>query len=211
MSRKRSDLKEDSIKTYTYCLNYILYDLLKIKKLFTLELFNQQDDIIKLLKATSKTPTQRKVYWWALSIVTDNNDKYKNEHQQDVILDEQNRNEQTKTDKQNDNWVTQQELKDKYKELKDTFDEISSKDDITAKEYQKLQEFLIIGLYSKLEGTPRLKELVEMKINNYCLTDNYYDGKYFYYNIYKTVETDKMNKLAYSFYDVIPSLNSCIR
>ena len=61
-----------------------------------------------------------------------------------------------------------------------------------------MQLFLIISLYTKLEGVPRSKEIVNMKIRNYNEVDNYYDGSYLHFNNYKTVKTEGKQKEAVS-------------
>ena len=76
------------------------------------------------------------------------------------------------------------------------YDTIIKNDDITNAEYQRIQLFLIICLYTKLSGVPRLKEIANMKIRNYNGADNYYDGSYFYFNAFKTVKTEGKQKEA---------------
>ena len=189
-------LQDSSIKTYATCLNYVAFDLLKISDVFTFDIYDQYEKIIKLLKQTDKTPSQRRVYWSSLSAISSESTIYKDEQNKDKQLDEAERNNQEKNDKQREYWVTQEEKQQRYTELKKEYDLIIKNDDISSAEYQQMQLFLIIVLYTKLSGVPRLKEIANLKIRNYKETDNYYDGTYFYFNTFKTVKTEGKQKEA---------------
>lgn len=187
------ELKDNSINTYASSLNYILYTLLKISDTFSFEMFDEQDKIIKLLQDdVSKNASQRKVYWKALIRITDNNDKYKKEFDEDIVVENEMRNKQEKTEKQIESWTTKKEIDDKYKEYFEKYNKLFDKEEITNNEYQKLQQLVIITIYSQLEGAPRLMEFTEMKIKNYDESkDNYYKNGYFYYNKFKTIKSEK--------------------
>ena len=191
-------LQDSSIKTYATCLNYVAFDILKISDVFTFDIYDQNEKIIKLLKQTDKTPSQRRVYWSSLSAISSESTIYKEEQNKDKQLDEAERNNQEKNDKQKEYWVTSEEIKEKYNKLKNEYDKLIKKNDITSSEYQQMQLFLIISLYTKLEGVPRSKEIVNMKIRNYNEVDNYYDGSYLHFNNYKTVKTEGKQKEAVS-------------
>ena len=166
--------------------------------MFTFDIYDQNEKIIKLLKQTDKTPSQRRVYWSSLSAISSESTIYKEEQNKHKQLDEAERNNQEKNDKQKEYWVTSEEIKEKYNKLKNEYDKLIKKNDITSSEYQQMQLFLIISLYTKLEGVPRSKEIVNMKIRNYNEVDNYYDGSYLHFNNYKTVKTEGKQKEAVS-------------
>lgn len=189
---KYNKLKDNSINTYASSLNYILYTLLKISDTFYFEIFDAQDKIIQLLKEdTSKNEAQRKVYWKALIKITDKNDKYTIEFEKDIIVEKEIRNKQEKTEKQTKNWVSKKEMDVLYKQYTDNYYKLFNKEDISKTEYQKLQELVIVSIYTQLEGAPRLMEFTEMKIKNYDIsTDNYYKDGYFYYNKFKTIKSE---------------------
>jgi hypothetical protein len=196
LKEKYPNLKENSIVIYASCLNYIVFNLLKVKDNLYFEMFDDQDKIIKLLKDDpTKDAGQRKIYWNSLKKISNINDKYNKEFNEDIKTDKQQRLLHQKTEKQNNNWVTEQLINDKFTEYYTKYKHLMTQDELTLKEYQNLQQLLIIGLYSKLQGAPRLMEFTEMKIRKFNKnTDNYYDGSYFHYNKFKTVSTEGPKK-----------------
>ena len=193
---KFPNLNDKSFLIYASCLNYILFNLLKISNIFYFEMFEEQDKIIKLLKDdTTKDAGQRKIYWNSLKKISNISDKYEKAFNDDIKTDKQHRLLHQKTEKQNNNWVSEQLINDKFTEYYTKYKHLIAQDELTLKEYQNLQQLLIIGLYSKLQGVPRLLEFTEMKIKNYDKnTDNYYDTTYFYYNKFKTIKSEGAKK-----------------
>ena len=96
-----------------------------------------------------------------------------------------------KTEKEEQNWVTQDEIADKLKELKRLYKSISSKKELSPKDYQTMQNYVILALTSGYYTPPRrLADFTNLKINNINLdTDNYIrDGDTLVFNIYKTAK-----------------------
>ena len=64
LKEKFPNLNENSFIIYASCLNYILFNLLKISNIFYFEMFEEQDKLIKLIKddQTKEDVGQRKIY-----------------------------------------------------------------------------------------------------------------------------------------------------
>ena len=102
------------------------------------------------------------------------NDDYKN----------QNMNE-----KQKDNWISVDEIKEKYNALAVDANLMLNKKKILNESV--MMEFLLMSFLSGVVIPPRRSlDYSEMKIRNYNVkTDNFYKGNKFFFNKYKTVKT----------------------
>lgn len=103
-----------------------------------------------------------------------------------------------KTQKEEDNWVTQDEIADKLKELRRLYKSTASKTDKTAKDYQTMQNYIILALTGGQYIAPRrLADFTNLKINNINPeTDNYIkDYNILILNIYKTAKTYKEQEI----------------
>ena len=106
---------------------------------------------------------------------------------------------QEKYDKENKNWITQDEIKiiyydmyKKYYPLLQKYKNINIK-----KDYQDIQNFIIISLYY-LNMPRRLLDYTELKINEFNKNkDNYINkkNKQFIFNIFKTSKYYENNKV----------------
>jgi hypothetical protein len=114
--------------------------------------------------------------------------------------------QQKKTPKQEDNWMSQQEVKAVYdSQLENALLMLSTK-----KKFNdgKFFEFLLVAFLSGVIMPPRRSmDYSEMKIRNYDpKVDNYYKNSKFYYNKYKTAKTYGLQTL-----DVPKQLNTLIK
>lgn len=191
IKEKRPKLSNSSIKTYTSTLNNLY------KKIYS----DEEEDINKIVDKLSNTdkvikyikdvkPTVRKSILSALVVISES-PKYRELMLEDITSYNKEEAKQTKTDKQNDNWVD----KDEMEALLDIYGEMAKflykKKSLTSKEQQSLQDYIILVLYSGKYIPPRRsKDYVDFKIKNIDKeTDNYIDGNKLIFNSYKTAKT----------------------
>lgn len=191
IKEKRPKLSNSSIKTYTSTLNNLY------KKIYS----DEEEDINKIVDKLSNTdkvikyikdvkPTVRKSILSALVVISES-PKYRELMLEDITSYNKEEAKQTKTDKQNDNWVD----KDEMDALLDIYGEMAKflykKKSLTSKEQQSLQDYIILVLYSGKYIPPRRsKDYVDFKIKNIDKeTDNYIDGNKLIFNSYKTAKT----------------------
>lgn len=99
-------------------------------------------------------------------------------------------------DKENENWLTQDEINNKYNELYEIYDKIDFNKNITSKDlFNKILDLVILSLYTDIPAR-RNKDYLLMKfVKKYdkSLSDdfNYFSikDKKFYFNNYKTSNT----------------------
>jgi hypothetical protein len=184
LRKNKPDVKESSIKTYSNIVGKLCKNL---------ELHFEEDVFIrnkaKVMEYLKNIPisTQRSVISAIIAIHPDEHFK--------ELLDRANEDYNAQkatgeaTQKERDNWVSQDEIADKLKELRRLSKSVSSKKEMTSKDYQTLQNYLILALTSGYYIPPRrLADFTNLKINNINHeTDNYIkDYNILILNIYKT-------------------------
>jgi hypothetical protein len=183
---KRPNLSASSLKTYVS----ILFNLQK--KLdpdnSDLKFFDEDDKIIDSLG--SKEPQTRKTTLSALFVLTGKS-TYNDLMLQDCKQVNDIYKMQRKSKKQEEGWMTIEEIKKIYDELFTTVTAMFSKKLLS--NYQTIVHFILLGcLGGGCSGLPPRRSLdyTEMKIKNYDVNkDNYYKNGVMYFNIYKTSKT----------------------
>lgn len=187
IKEKRPNISDSSLKTY----NSILTNL--YKKVFKTDIidinnFSKSGEILKFLQNTP--PNKRKTILSALVVITDNID-YRKCMLRDI--DEYNKIEakQIKTDKQEENWVNNDDIKDVYLSLEKQAKLLYKKDCKTMSDLQDIQDYIIISLLGGIFIPPRRsKDFVDLKINDINKdTDNYKNKLILTFNSYKTSKT----------------------
>ena len=184
IKHNRPNLSISSVRTYVSIL-FNLNKKMDGKK--DIEWFSKEhEEIMKYLEQTNdqtkKTTlsslfvlTDLKEYQTVMSIIMKKvNDQYKN---------------QTMNEKQKENWISVQEIKDKYNLLLTDAKLMLDKKKLLNEKI--IMEFLLMCLLSGVIMPPRRSlDYSEMKIRNYDpKVDNYYNKNKFYFNKYKTVKT----------------------
>lgn len=189
--KNRPELSKASISTYSSILKSLFLKSGGDKDDISLEWFNNQDKIIDLLKDIEST--KRKTILSALVVINqgNDNDKYKKLMMDDGKEADKIINSQTMTTKQTENWVTQEQIKNKYKELySDIKTYLIKKDNLSMAEFQKFQNLIILSLASGLYFPPRrAMDLVFLKLKDVDFEkDNFLDmkKKRLVWNKYKT-------------------------
>ena len=201
IKENRPNLSSSSVKTYISILSN-LYK--KLNGDGNIEWFERENnEILKYLD--DKNDQTRKTTLSALFILT-NMKEYQtvmNTIMKKVNDDYKN---QKMNEKQKDNWISVNEIKEKYNVLSVDANLMLNKKKILNENI--MMEFLLMSFLGGVVIPPRRSlDYSEMKIRNYDVkTDNYYKGNKFYFNKYKTVKTYGLQIL-----DVPKELNNVLK
>ena len=179
---KRPNLHAKSIKTYVSLLNTIMknmgYDNLE-------ELNKNPKDVIEFLKEKYQNINGLKTRLSALFVVTENKD-YQTDMMDNIQKYNTETNKQEKTEKQKDNWMTTEEIQKIYDDLETKTKPLFKKKDLTTKEILKVQDFVILSLFTLIPPR-RAMDYIEFKINNINTNkDNFIKGNNLIFNTFKT-------------------------
>ena len=179
--KKRPNLSPSSVKTYVS----ILFNINKKMnpENTDIDFYNNHDEILKLL--ADKPAQSRKTSLSALFVLT-GNDAFNKQMIQDCNTVNTYYKEQKKSQKEEDNWITTEDIKKLYDEL---FVNASAMlNNKLALNYQTIVQYMLLACLGGVVGiAPRRSlDFTELKLKNYSKTDNYYKGGKFYFNIYKT-------------------------
>jgi integrase len=170
LKEKKPTLSDNSIKTYSSILRAL----------------NVNNDVNENTKKyidelKDKNISTRKTALSALYILS-NNKAYKDEMLKVINIYNDEIDKQSKTDKQKENWVNQDVITELYNKMKSSINEMYK-----IKDYQKIQDYIIICLMSGIFINPRrLKDYCDFKIKNINKSnDNYLLRKKLYFNSYK--------------------------
>jgi integrase len=184
--KKRSHLSPQSVKTYTSILSNLY------KNIFGLDYDESNfEDTKKILNYLHELePNKRKTILSALVIITDK-ESYRKQMLEDIGDYNKEQSLQVKSEKQNDSWLSNDEIKFLYNRLEKNFKAIMKKESYSMKDLQEIQNYIIISLLGGIFIPPRRsKDYVEFKINNIDKDkDNYLYKNKMVFNSYKTAKT----------------------
>jgi len=197
-------ISKSSIKTYT---NYIykLYKEFNNDNEFEPEFFlTNYKEVLKYIDNLNNDNSKKSYIASILFVLkkfNDNNDIFKKNIYLEYIentkkkIDDIKLN-QEKNDKEEKNWITQDDIKIIYNDMYKIYYPLLQKyKTINTKDYQKIQNFIIISLYY-LNMPRRLMDYTELKISEYDKNkDNYIYKKQFIFNIFKTSKYYENNKV----------------
>jgi integrase len=186
IKKNRPKITESSINTYTSILKNLFKKFHKEGDEFNINWFENEDAIIKHLKDVK--PNIRKTLYSSLISITDDkhNKKYKKAMMEDAEHYRSENLKQNKTEAQEKNWVTQDDVKKKVNEMMKSVRGLWNKDDLTKQEYYKLQDLILVSLTSGVFIPPRravdwvdfvIKD-VDEKNDNYLKKDEFHFNKY---------------------------------
>ncbi len=115
LRKNRPNITDSSIKTYGTSLKGVYKKAFPDDGEVEIEKFNNVETFLSVLKNTP--PSRRKSILAALVVLT-NNDQYRQLMRSDSEIYEREINENKKSEKQQRNWVTQKEVKDKLTQMK---------------------------------------------------------------------------------------------
>ena len=187
LAEKRGSLSESSIKTYAS----ILRSLQKKLTGNTDVEGSSFNDTKKVLAALADVePSKRKTTLSALVIMTDKQ-PYRDAMMKDIKSYKDQISKREKTEKQEANWVTEDDIHAKYEELNKDVAHLWKKENLTSAEHQRLQNFVIVAVLGGVHiPVRRSKDYVDFKIGNVDTDkDNYFDKKNnMVFNSYKTAK-----------------------
>jgi integrase len=190
IKEKRPSLSKSSINTYGSILRS-LHRSLKGTDDVDPSLYDSTSQILQHLQDIP--PSRRKTVLSALVIVTDGDaqKKYRELMMDDIGEHRKEIEQQTKTPQQQANWVSQDEIGQKYKEYEKMAAALYKKGSLSRKELQDYQQYVILALLSGKHIVPRrAKDYVDMKLRNIDKDkDNYIGDKQLVFNSYKTSKT----------------------
>jgi hypothetical protein len=212
----RPNLSDKSVNTYTSIL-WNMYKKVYDDGDIDFNKFNDKELFLKYLEKYE--PQRRKTYLTALTVITGDKD-YRDLMIQDAKAcnDELLKNKKNK--KQEDNWLTSEDIDNVIEKYKIIFDELIAKlpTELTNKEFQNMQTYIILCLTTGKYFPPRRSmDWTEFKIKNFELeTDNYMiknkNCYKMYFNVYKTkkiygtqnlVICDELKDILDKWYNII--------
>lgn len=189
---ERPNLSDNSIRAYASSLNSLYKKACSDKPWYNpnhidIDRFNDVGLFSDALKDTNYK--SRKAVLSALFVLTSKDD-YRTQMLNDINQYNDEIDKQEKTESQNENWITTEQLKMHLDDLKEQADEIYKKDEYTMKDLMKLQNYVIVALTSGFYIPPRrLTDYTEFKIKNINKEhDNYLDKSTLVFNRYKTAK-----------------------
>jgi integrase len=189
IKEKRPTLSASSITTY----NSILTNL--YKKVFgdndiDVKKFDDTDKILKHLENTE--PNKRKSVLSALVIIT-SNAEYREKMNDDIQDYNKEISKQEKSETQEQNWLSQNEVKEKYNQLENEAKLLYKKNHIKPSDLQQIQDYIILSLLGGVHiPVRRSMDYCCFKIKNINKEkDNFIDDKWreLVFNSYKTAKT----------------------
>lgn len=193
LKENRPKISDSSIRTYSSIVSnlyrYMNDDLHKSLD-GALEFFEKNPKkVLEYLK--DKEGSKRKTILAALVVLTGHKENVSEQYRKTMLDDAHKYNDgekdQKKSESQEKNWITQEELKKIYDELQKDTKNLLTKESITPADFQRLQNYVILSLYT-LQPPRRLMDYTEMRLHGEIdkEKDNYIDKSKFVFNKYKT-------------------------
>lgn len=202
-----NNISASSKKLYTHNLKKLNQD----QEIKNLNFLKNKENILEQLE--SKKPNTKRTYLISIvsAVKNSENKQIKKLYEYYYPMLEQLNKElidnTKKTDKEVDNWISEEELKEVIENCDAIIEEIKTKRKIDDKQYDKLLDCLILSLYTKIAPRRSLDyiEMVVSKPEENQTTNYYYQGK-FYFNRFKTQKTYQQQII-----DVPPSLDQILK
>ena len=192
--KNRPNLSIGSIRTYKSILRN-LFNKISTNKEFDIKEFTNKDTVYKII--SEMKPTQRKTVLSALVVILDKDEEHeecKEEYKKKMLEDIKHAKEETVQQKKNEDieYIDWEDVLNIYKGLKKDVGYLlkSKSNELTPKEFNILQDYIILSLYV-LISPRRSLDYVELKFKNYDENkDNYIDfkNKKLIFHIFKTAK-----------------------
>lgn len=182
LKENRSHLSDSSVNTYSSTLKNLFYKVFP-NSTFDIKLFNKSKEILKYLEDVS--PNKRKSILSSLFVLT-KDPVYQKNMVNDINNYEENVKMEIKQPKEEENWLSKEELDEIYQREKQIYNYLAKKKNHNMDDLQQMQNYIILSLYTLIPPRRSL-DYTEMKIKNpEVLEDNYIDKNDFVFNRYKT-------------------------
>jgi integrase len=205
---KRPNLSKGSVATY-FSLLKSLWNKHHDKSTAEVDMkwFENQDTILKSLDTMDIK--SRKTLLSALVVICEKCDKYRERMLKDLSEVKAESKTQVKSEKQERDWVSQEEIKALYDAIARKTKHLLTQTSLTNPELQELQNLIILAVSSGIHGLEprRLLDWTEFRIRGDYdrKTSNYKKGKTLYFNVYKTAKTYGEETI-----DTSPKLNTLL-
>lgn len=179
--QKKPNMSPNSIKTYTILLKNLYYEYNDTEEIF-LDWFNNQDEIIELLRERSYST--KKTLYYALMCIADQTDKYREE-----LTKNRDNYKREIIERKTAPPTSYEDIKSIYEEYYENVRELLNAGELTKQEYVFLQDFIILSLVCGYWFSPiRSTCWCTMKIRNISqTTDNYIKGGHFIFHKYPII------------------------
>ena len=181
LKNNRSHLSESSLNTYTSTLKNLFYKVYGNEQ-FDINKFNDPKIILKYLEKVE--PNKRKSILSSLYVLTLNKD-FQNKMMSDISSYNENIKMELKDPKQEQYWISKDELDEVYQREKGKALFLFKKKNLTQEDLNEIQNYILLSLYILIPPR-RSTDYTEMKIKNITPDDNYIDKNDFVFNKYKT-------------------------
>jgi integrase len=189
---KKPNVKESSITTYISTIRNLYPKVFDDNTFDYMKLVNQSDIVLKYLNTL---PTQkRKNTIAALLIISADNKEshaiYLKQLNEDMDDLQSKIDLSKKSEKQEEKWVTQDDIKQVFNKYETIARSIWNLPNIKPSQFLDIQDFVLLSCISGIFIPTRRLEWADMKLRNYKpKEDNYYEEGKFYFNKYKTSKT----------------------
>jgi hypothetical protein len=185
IKERKPDLSEKSVKAYLSTLKNLYKKVFKDDEEIDFKKFDKYEEFLEFLK--DKEHNKRKSILSALiTIATDAEAirKYKALMLKDIEKNKDDKMENTKNEKEKENWIEQDEIKSIFELYQTEANKLFKLKELNMNQLQTLQNFIIICLTSGIFIPPRRSlDWVLMKWRNYDESnENYYNKKNFVVN-----------------------------
>jgi hypothetical protein len=194
ITKHRPNLSVSSLKTYRSIL-FNLFKKIKPEDKYDKDYFiTHPRQTIEFLKDIK--PALRKTTLSALTVYTLDDDKVSNLYKIQMMADGKiakvETMDQEKNDKQKDNWITQEEVIQKYNALEKVIKPIfNDSGTLSTRDLEKIQDYIIASVYTLIPPR-RLMDYSEFKLKDFVEDeDNYMKNGIFYFNKFKTAKFKK--------------------
>jgi hypothetical protein len=190
----RPNLSEGSLKTYTSILKNLHKKVFENKEIEKSDF----DEFRRILDYLKDVPVnKRKTILSALVVLTEK-DEYRNVMSEDVNAYNEEIQKQEKSETQQNNWITTDEIKAVFDVVENDAKILFKKTNKTDADMVQIQDYIILSLLGGVFIPPRRSlDYCAMKIKNVNRDeDNYIDKNKFVFNRYKTAKTYGKQELA---------------
>ena len=194
LKNKRPNLSNGSLITYNSILSSLYKSVFGNDDKLDIDKFSNTDKILEHLK--SLPPNRRKTILSALVVISDKQ-PYRDLMLEDIKNYNQQILKQEKAPAQKLSWVDTNEIKTLYEKLKEVANFLYKKKNFTMKEYQQIQDLIIVAVLGGLFIPPRRNlDYCCFKLKNINNdNDNYIDKNQFVFNTYKTAKFYKQQRV----------------
>lgn len=198
IKQHRPNLSDSSLKTYKSIITNLYKRMHPDATIYDINFFHTHPQEVADYLVDVK-PGLRKTTYSALTVYTLSYPKvtafFQDKMMRDGKVYKDEIDEQTKSEKQRKNWITQDEVKNKYKLLErvvhPVFNSYSEGDIIPTRDLEKIQDYIIMSIYVLIPPR-RLLDYTEFKTSDFIEDeDNYLKNGTFFFNKFKTAKFKK--------------------